>query len=100
MNQGPTPISSEALMNQGPTGIGFSPMMSDPRVTLGKVIRSWKAKPTRQIRVAGLPAFTWQPRFYEHIIRGDRELDRFRVYIADNPRLRAEREPTSSQQMP
>jgi len=28
---------------------------------------------------------TWQPRFYDHIIRSDNELNRIRIYIKDNP---------------
>ena len=32
------------------------------------------------------PAFAWQPRFYDHIIRDQNSLDHIRAYIVDNPR--------------
>ncbi|MGH9425419.1 MAG: transposase [Terriglobia bacterium] len=86
----------EALINQGPTNQGptnqgstkqgsLKPMMSDPQMVLGKVIRAWKAKSARLIHQAGHPSFAWQSRYYEHIIRGESELDQVRVYIANNP---------------
>ena len=30
-------------------------------------------------------SFFWQPRFYEHVIRNDRELSQIREYIENNP---------------
>src|SRR5688500_5034109 len=41
----------------------------------------------REIRQQSLPGFEWQSRYYEHVIRGDRPLDRIRTYILENPRL-------------
>ena len=29
--------------------------------------------------------FTWQPRYYDHIVRNMNELDRIRTYIERNP---------------
>ncbi|OGC25744.1 hypothetical protein A2291_00690 [candidate division WOR-1 bacterium RIFOXYB2_FULL_42_35] len=29
--------------------------------------------------------FTWQPRYYDHIIRNENSHDRIRKYIVDNP---------------
>lgn len=86
--------SDQALINQGPTMKKDSksvnrtivpPLMSDPRMLLGKVIRAWKAKCTRLIHQAGNSSFTWQARYYEHIIRNEQELSRIREYIAQNP---------------
>jgi len=76
-----------ALLHQGSTGRGstLKPMMADPRLVLGKVIRAWKAKSTRMIHEVGDPSFAWQSRYYEHIIRNELELDRIRTYIANNP---------------
>lgn len=68
--------------NQGPT---LKPMMADPRLVLGKVIRAWKAKSARMIHAADNPFFTWQSRYYEHIVRDEVELNRIRTYIANNP---------------
>jgi putative transposase len=62
-----------------------SPLMKNPKQTLGKIIRSFKAKATKKIHDAGHPDFGWQSRFYDHIIRDGKDLDRIRRYILDNP---------------
>ena len=53
--------------------------------SLSAILRSYKAAVSRWCRMNGHPAFAWQPRFYDHIIRADGSLDRIREYIADNP---------------
>jgi putative transposase len=77
---GPQPGGSD-----GSASRGLSPMMRDPSATLGKVVRAWKAAATHEIRRSGLPDFSWQSRFYEHIIRTRPELERVRAYIRTNP---------------
>lgn len=76
-----------ALMNQGPTRIcpTLDPLMADPRLVLGKVVRSWKADASRLIRRTGWTDFAWQSRYYEHVIRSPAVLDRVRAYIRRNP---------------
>ena len=71
-----------ALINQGPT---LKPMMADPRLVLGKVIRAWKAKSAWRIHQAGNLSFAWQSRYYEHIIWNGLELKQIRTYIVNNP---------------
>ena len=60
-------------------------LMKDPRVTLGKIIRSFKAQSARLVRRAGKTSFGWQRNYYDHIIRSD--IDKFFVeqYIETNP---------------
>ncbi|HEX9995726.1 MAG TPA: hypothetical protein VGB45_01175 [Abditibacterium sp.] len=54
--------------------------------SLGTVIGSFKSGVTRQIvERRGNKTRVWQPRFYEHIIRNDRDLQLQREYIRDNP---------------
>jgi putative transposase len=53
--------------------------------TLGEIIRSFKAATARTIRVAGHGEFTWQRNYYEHVIRHEKDLERVRLYIANNP---------------
>ncbi len=53
--------------------------------SLSKIIQGYKAAVTRQVRLMGEHDFTWQSRFYDHIIRNDEDLDRIRNYIQDNP---------------
>ncbi len=61
------------------------PLMKNPNQTLGKIIRHFKAKATKKIHDAGLIDFGWQGKFYDHIIRGQEDLDRIRDYIRKNP---------------
>lgn len=60
---------------------------SSPSQTLGSIIRGLKSSVTKiinQIRnTHGVPV--WQRNYYEHIIRNEKELDKIREYIANNP---------------
>ncbi len=53
--------------------------------SLGAIIGQFKSRATKRAWQAGFLDFGWQPRFYDHIIRDDRSLDRIRQYIIDNP---------------
>ena len=59
--------------------------------SLGAVIGQIKSVCTKQIRSLGYKNFAWQPRFYERIIRNEKELYKIRNYIYQNP-LRRELE--------
>ncbi len=76
---------SQGAMNCAPT----SGMRN---LTLGQMIRAYKAAVTRTIRYAGMPEFAWHRNYYEHIarLRKMNELDRIRQYILDNPARWAE----------
>ena len=52
---------------------------------LSYIIRGFKGSCTKQIHLLGYSTFKWQPRFYDHIIRNDRDLSRIRTYIQNNP---------------
>jgi REP element-mobilizing transposase RayT len=54
-------------------------------VTLGEIVRSWKAKSARAIRQGPDPSFGWQRNYFERILRDEEETDRIRRYIAENP---------------
>ena len=54
-------------------------------VTLGKVVRAWKASATREIRSIR-PGFKWQTGYFDRIIRDRDGLVRVRRYIRDNHR--------------
>ncbi len=64
-----------------------APLRRPPR-SLGSFISGFKATTTRRLRMLGLaddqPIF--QRNYFERIIRNEREFDRIREYIADNPR--------------
>jgi len=53
--------------------------------SLGSIIGQIKSRVTKRIRSSGFPNFSWQPRFYDHIIRNDNDLYRIRKYISNNP---------------
>ena len=58
-----------------------------PAPSLGALVAGFKAATTSHVnRLAGTPgAPVWQRNYYEHIIRSDKELERVRQYIAENP---------------
>ena len=53
--------------------------------SLGSIVGSYKAGVTRWCNQAGHSQFGWQPRFYDHLIRGNAALRAVRDYIAANP---------------
>jgi REP element-mobilizing transposase RayT len=75
MNQAPTqnPINKEWIM------------MKNPSVTLGKIVRHFKAKSSFEIRKQLKISFSWQRNYFERIIRDRKELYQIRNYIKNNP---------------
>jgi REP element-mobilizing transposase RayT len=65
------------LINQTPTGDQWI-LMKDPAITLGKIVRSFKARSTRLIHKSGNVDFSWQRSFYDHIIRSN--IDHFFIH--------------------
>lgn len=56
------------------------------RQTLGAVVRGFKGAGVRRLGAECIvPSPVWQRNFYEHIIRDNRDLDRIRDYIEQNP---------------
>ncbi len=53
--------------------------------TIGEIIRYFKARTTHIMRKNNSSEFSWQRNYYEHIIRNEKELNRMRKYIIDNP---------------
>jgi len=53
--------------------------------SLSTIIRSYKSIVTKTInKKSPNPYFSWQPRFYDHIIRNERSLNHIRQYIKNN----------------
>ena len=65
-----------------------------PPRSLGSFVAGFKSAVTKRInRIRGTPGLpVWQRNYYEHIVRDERELDRVRQYIAENP-LRWDQDP-------
>jgi putative transposase len=75
------PIDVGAQRRCAPTPLGVA------AGSLGAIIRSFKSvvtKRTNQIRDTR-SVCVWQRNYHEHIIRDDKDLDRIRLYIVDNP---------------
>jgi len=53
--------------------------------SLGNIVGSFKSAVTKWAHTNGYDKFHWQPRFYDRIIRNDRELYNIRKYIEQNP---------------
>ncbi|MBN2279572.1 MAG: hypothetical protein JXQ65_03240 [Candidatus Marinimicrobia bacterium] len=51
---------------------------------LSSIIRGYKSSVTIQAKKLN-PAFSWQPRYYDHIIRDDRAYENISNYIITNP---------------
>ena len=60
---------------------------AETRKPLGRLVGAFKTFSTKRINdVRGTPTATvWQRNYYERVIRDDRDLDRIRRYIANNP---------------
>ena len=56
----------------------------DTAVELGVIVNQFKRVCTINIRET-YPSFAWQPRYYDHIIRNEEDLNRIRTYIINNP---------------
>lgn len=53
--------------------------------SIGAIVGQFKSACTKRIRAAGHPAFGWQPRFHEDVVRDHDHLAAIRNYIANNP---------------
>ena len=52
--------------------------------SLGSIIGQFKSIATKRIREKGYSDFVWQPRYYDHIVRNNKSLNRIRNYIQFN----------------
>lgn len=76
------------LMNQTPTPNQFPDdwiLTKNPKITLGKILRFFKAKSALEIRNKTGNSFYWQRNYFEYIVRDKSELFRIRNYIRENP---------------
>ncbi len=53
--------------------------------SISSIIGQFKSVCTKRIHESGYDKFAWQPRFYDHIIRNEKELYHIRKYICENP---------------
>ncbi|ASB50581.1 transposase [Alkalitalea saponilacus] len=67
-----------------PPTIGQQRFQNQGKNTLSSIIGSYKSAVTRHVKRLGYD-FSWQPRFYDHIIRDHDSFLRIRKYIVNNP---------------
>lgn len=53
--------------------------------SLGSIIGQFKSICTKRIWAAGFRDFAWQTRFYDHLIRNEKSLQKIREYVINNP---------------
>jgi putative transposase len=53
--------------------------------SLSVIVRSYKAGVTKRSHECGFQVPIWQPRFYDHLLRGDSSISAVRDYIRNNP---------------
>jgi putative transposase len=60
---------------------------ASPSHTIGAIVRGVKGASTSRIRKLGtrVDVQIWQREYYDHVIRNERDLDRIREYIQNNP---------------
>lgn len=62
--------------------------------SLGAVIGQFKKRSTKRIRAMKSPAFAWQQRFYDQILKDPQALETCRSYIRENPKRAADKTPS------
>jgi putative transposase len=65
----------------------YAPTIRSPSQTIGAIIRGYKGATTKQINILRETPQTpvWQPNYYEHIVRSEKDCNRIREYIQYNP---------------
>ncbi len=63
-----------------PSHIHLILVLEECQLKLSEIVRRLKAVTTKQVRFR-----LWQPNYYEHVIRTDKELARIREYVQNNP---------------
>jgi putative transposase len=78
-------MSGALPTNASPLPPGDPPRGTKPR-SLAAIVQNFKSITTRRIntlrRASGAPF--WQRNYYEHVVRGDADLNALRLYIAEN----------------
>ena len=66
--------------------VSISGTVAPPKASsLSAIIRSYKAGVTRRCFELGVKQAIWQPRFHDHLLRGDKVIEAVREYIRSNP---------------
>ncbi len=83
----------DACIDATEAAAGYNQLMASlsPKAgSVSRIIGSFKSACTNKIRTMGISDFAWQPRFHDHIIRNQKELEKIEDYIRSNPQKWAE----------
>jgi REP element-mobilizing transposase RayT len=78
-------IQSPPPSPQSPPSPSPTNQFGPQRKNVASVIRGFKSAVTKNARII-CPDFSWQPRFYDHIIRDDQSFSNISQYILNNPK--------------
>jgi REP element-mobilizing transposase RayT len=87
----PNHLHGIAFINEHAKGAGGNVVPRMMRGTghrsLSSFVSGFKAATTRRVNAIGrvMTVPLWQRNYYEHVIRDERDLERIRQYVADNP---------------
>jgi len=76
-------INRVSTINRGGITKHHNPMLHN---NLPRIIRWYKGRTTFESRQID-PKFSWQPRYYDHVIRNETALNNIRRYIKNNPKM-------------
>jgi REP element-mobilizing transposase RayT len=82
--EGALPAMSEQEEQWYMSQMNILPPTSPKKHTLSSIVRSYKSAVSKKSRSID-PCFSWQPRFYERVIRNEHELFNTSEYIIANP---------------
>lgn len=78
-------VSTNTVKNNNKTKNLYFSKISPKANSLSVIVRSFKSAVTRYSSKNDFKDFKWQPRFYDRIIRNEKELFQIRKYIEQNP---------------
>jgi len=84
-NETPDVETRHALSLQKSKTLGQQRFQNQGKNSLSSIIGSYKSAVTKHAHRLGFD-FSWQPRFYEHIIRNEKSYQYIENYILENPK--------------
>jgi REP element-mobilizing transposase RayT len=86
INESPVKTARWAVSPKIKDNINHSRTTTLKSNSIGSIIGQFKSVCTKKIRNRGFRYFKWQNRYYDHIIRNEKELHKIRSYIRLNPK--------------
>ena len=75
-----------------PDHVHFIILLQEAKLPLSRLVQEFKSKTTIEIKKNGYNEKKfWQPNYYEHVLRSDKELKNIREYITNNPKAESPR---------